>query len=680
MSRKIKKYSFVLMSIVFLTLNYGCDKFLEVQSLTKIEASKLVSNEDGIKTLVSNMYNGLPMEDFCYRPNAGFNRRGWQGGAGEMTDPSFQTDEAIKSDGGEAVALGSLNIWSQGFTGDNIYQINAWDRNRQVSIFLKNIETAKDNGDITAAVYNRLWSEAHFARAYIYFALAKRFGGVPIIDKIQDDDYVDGNPEPLKVPRSTELDTWKFILDCCDKAAQYLPKPEDFKSTDGDSRYRATKWAAYALKSRAALHAASLAKYGDKVPFTGKAVEQKLVGISATDANFFYGECISACDQIIKNSGHTLYKPSPANPAEAASNYQNIFLTIPEDEVIFARSYLDGSKYADQGHSFDIYFSPAQVATGFHKWGRFSPTLELVDAYEDYTDNGSGASAKIVTRTDGNEDFSFPTNTPSASDVAAVPFVKYDNPYEPFKNKDARLHGSIIVPGAKFKGVTIIMQGGMIRKDGSLAIYEEANAVGDDGVTYYSFGASAPSLYGAFRTMTSADDANWSCTGFSVRKFLAENGSVNGVDRSSSTPWIDFRLAEIYLNYAEAVVESGTGSNADAATYINALRQRAGHSDQIPLTLDNVRKERRVEMAFEHNRVWDLFRLRDYHLLYQNYRRKSLVQLVDLRENPPKYVFLRIDNFQDVRNGGRTFQTMNYYQDIPGRDVNGLVNNPGRGE
>jgi len=670
----------MLMSIVFLALNNGCDSFLEVESLTKIEADKLVSSEDGIKTLVSNMYNGLPMEDFNYRPNAGFNRRGWQGGAGEMTDPSFQTDEAIKSDGGEAVALGSLNIWSVGFTGDNIYQINAWDRNRQISIFLKNIELAKANNNITEAAYNRLWSEAHFARAYIYFALAKRFGGVPIIERIQDDDYTTENPAAVIVDRSTELETWKYVLACCDKAAQYLPKPEEFTSKDGNPRYRATKWAAYALKSRAALHAASIAKYGDKVSFTGKAVDLKLVGISATDANFFYGECISACDQIIKNSKHALYKPAPASPEEAAANYQNIFMTIPEEEVIFGRTYLDGSRYADQGHSFDIYFSPAQVATGFHKWGRFSPTLDLVDAYEDYTDDGSGASAKIVTRTDGNEDYSFPTNTPAASEVAAIPFVKYADSYEPFKNKDARLLGSVIVPGAKFKGVTIIMQGGMIKKDGSLAIYTETSDVGDDGVTYYSFGASAPSLYGAFRTMTSADDANWSCTGFSVRKFLTENGKVNGVDRSSSTPWIDFRLAEIYLNYAEAAVESGSGSAADAASYINALRKRAGHTDQIPLTLDNVRKERRVEMAFEHNRVWDLFRLRDYHTLYQNYRRKSLVQLIDLRENPPKYVFLRIDNYQDVRNGGRTFQTRDYYQDIPGREVSGLVNNPGRGE
>jgi len=458
-----------------------------------------------------------------------------------------------------------------------------------------------------------------------------------------------------------------------------LPIPDDFTSDDGDPRYRASKWAAYALKSRAALHAASLAKYGGRVVFSHESVTQKLVGMSPSDAAFFYSECISASDAIIKNSDHSLYRPNPANATEAATNYQYLFLNIPAEEVILGRTYLDGSKYADQGHSFDIYFSPSQAAPGFHKWGRMGVTLDMVDLYEDYTDDGTGKSVPIQTRTDGREnEYIVNTNTPSATQVTAIPFIKYSDPYEPFKNKDARLHGTVIVPGAKFKGVTIVMQGGMIGKDGSLRIYEGGSEVGHDGVTYYTYGAEGPSLYSGFATMTSSDDANYTTTGFSIRKFLAENQTVAGVDRSSSTPWIDFRLAEVYLNYAEAVVENGSGDQALAAKLINDLRKRAGHTDNIPLNLDNVLKERRIELAFEHIRVWDLWRRREYHTLFDNYRRHSLVQLIDLRESQPKYVFLRIENFHDVRYGGRTFQTQNYYLNIPGTNVSGLINNPGR--
>ena len=65
--------------------------------------------------------------------------------------------------------------------------------------------------------------------------------------------------------------------------------------------------------------------------------------------------------------------------------------------------------------------------------------------------------------------------------------------------------------------------------------------------------------------------------------------------------YIDMRLSEIYLNYAEAVVENGSGKGdaALAKKYMNALRKRAAHTDEIPLTLENVLKERRIELAFE---------------------------------------------------------------------------------
>lgn len=667
MRRNIKKYKLVLMSILIMALGSGCNDFLDVESLTKMDRDRLLSNEKSLKPLLANLYNAIPMEDFNYRPVSagGFNRRGWGGGAGEMVMTSMFTDESIMSSGN---GMGH---------GDYQYFGAAYEKNRDVTVFLRDIEQCKKDGIIDEAKYNRLWSDAHFVRAYIYFALAKRYGGVPIIDWYQDEDY-DGTPESLLTPRDTELDTWKFILSECDKAIQYLPVPEDFVSDDGNPLYRASKWAAYALKSRAALYAASLAKYGSRVTFSGEAVNQKLVGIDASEAAFFYEQCISASKEIIEKGGYSLYKPNPADPREATENYQGIFMNTLGDEAIFARTYIDGTKLADQGHDYDVRYSPSQASTGFHKWGRFSPSLDIVDLYEDYTDDGTGASAKIVTRTDGKENEYINTNSPSSTQIAAIPFVKYDDPYEPFKNKDARLHASIVVPGGQFKGVTIVMQGGMITKSGDIKLYESYSEAGKDGKTYYGFGAESPTGYSGFATMTSNDDANFSATGFTIRKYLAENKKIIGLERSSYTPWIDFRLAEIYLNYAEAVAEGGTGgSAANAATYLNDLRKRAGHTDQIPFTLENVLKERRIELAFEGLRMDDLFRRREYHTLVNNYRRHALVQLVDLREDTPKYVFLRMEQFHDIRAGGRTFQTRDYYYSIPGRDVNGLVNNPG---
>jgi len=92
--------------------------------------------------------------------------------------------------------------------------------------------------------------------------------------------------------------------------------------------------------------------------------------------------------------------------------------------------------------------------------------------------------------------------------------------------------------------------------------------------------------------------------------------------------------------------------------------------------VDNVLKERRVELIFEDFRYWDLIRRRDFHTRFNQTRRFSLVPLLDLRQNPPKYVFLRAHNYFDNANNGLTFQQRRYYLDIPGVSTNKLIQNP----
>jgi hypothetical protein len=659
MLKKIYKHSIVAIATLIMALNYGCNDYLELDSLTKVSADQLLTSEEGLMTLLANLYNAMPMEDFNFRPDVGFNRRGWGNGVSEIVMMSMYTDESIKSDGGQALGPGAYQYFENGYT-----------RNRDVSIFLQNIETAKSEGVINEDTYKRLASEAHFVRAYIYFGLAKRYGGIPIIEKSLDNDYVPGsNNESLYIPRNTEKETYEFILKECDLAAAGLPE----KLSSSSGIYRASKWAALGLKSRVALHAASIAKYWNRAPLSGEAVDKKLIGMTSADAIVFYNECISASKAIIDQSQHALYMPNPNNPSEAATNYQYLFLTS-NDEIIFSKAFLDGTTLADQGHDYDIRYSPAQVNPGFHKFGRFSPTLDIVDLYEDYTDDGSGKSAKIITRTDNNEDYYTPD--PKNLDIN-IPFRKYNDLYEPFSDKDARLLASIIVPGALYKGTKIIFQGGLIGKEGNVIAYAAGSETGHDGNIYYTYGAESAGGYSGFFGMGRSDDANFSCSGFSVRKYLAENKNVLGVDRSSTTSWIDIRLAEIYLNYAEAVIESGSGNNDDAAQYLNALRHRAGHTDNIPLTLNNVLRERRIELAFEGGRIWDMFRRRDYHSFFAGGKRHALVPMIDLREQDPKFIFVRVNLYYDEQAGGRTFNPVDYYWGIPGTNTNRLIQNPG---
>jgi len=113
-------------------------------------------------------------------------------------------------------------------------------------------------------------------------------------------------------------------------------------------------------------------------------------------------------------------------------------------------------------------------------------------------------------------------------------------------------------------------------------------------------------------------------------------------------------------------------------TYLNLIRKRAAHTDQIPATLANIAKERQVELAFEQRRYWDLIRKREFHTLFNAGKRKSLVPVMDLRVNPAKYIFLRVNNFYDEAANGVTWNASNsYYRSIPGTSANLLIQNPG---
>jgi hypothetical protein len=657
--KKYKIYFCIAVSSLFAP---ACSDFLDLKPLDKVSAEVLLSDVNGINLLLANLYNQMPVEDFSYFPDISFNYHGAGGNASKIDrghSTSFYTDESVNTLGQNNYAISAVGPVNEGYWG--------YTSIRQVNQFIVDVKSVSID-DLTRL---QLLSEAHFIRAYYYFGLAKRYGGVPLIDVVQQ--IQGGDNSGLYVPRSTEKETWDFILKELDDAIKDLPLKRDID----EGVFRATKWSAYALKSRVALHAASLAKYWGKATLSGPAVDQKLVGgMTSADADNYYSQCIEASKALIDNSGKKLYKPAPASVAEATKNYQFIFQdpanTEVFNEVIFLKGYVDGSTTRLQGHSTDAFFNPKQTTLG-GKCGRWSPTLEMVDLYEDYTDNGQGKSVPLMTRTDGVENVY--EQSPETGIDLKKPFKVYDNVSDIFIGKDARLFASIIVPGAKWKDQTIVMQAGLVDKNGKQVIYKDGNTT-VDGVKYYSYGAASDNLFSGFKYVGSGlqELTDYSSTGFTLRKFLQEK-AINGTEYASTTPYIDFRLPEIYLNYAEAVIESGKGDAGAAKTYLNEIRHRAAHKDDIPLTIENVLKERRVELAFEGQRYWDLVRRRDYHTQFVATRRKALLPILDLRQGTPKYIFERADNMTDI-NYSATFYEKYYYRPIPDVTNNKLVQNP----
>lgn len=611
----------------------GCSDVLDLKPTDKLDGTALFGDPAGVKLYMANLYYQLPIEDFNYYRN-GFNINSGDPNNGGFA-AAMVTDEAVHSEWGDFLRNEDFGWWEP-----------AYKLIRDVNLLYDIIPTL----DILEEERAKILGETAFIRAYAYMQLARRYGGVPLILSSQK---YEGNVETLKVPRSTEQETWDFVMQECDVAINNLP------ATWPGGERRATRWAAYALKSRAALHAASIAKFGDKAPLSGDAIDQKLIGLDAGLANGYYQGVIDASEAIINSGMFGLYKPDPANPQEAAENYRKLFEdpNISNSEAIFIKGYATPGN--NRGHNYNIWFTPAQTANGWPHPGRMNPTLDLVDLYESY--GNPGQSAPIVTTVDGVTD-NYNGFDPATS------YLRFDDPSEIFADKDARLWATAILPGTQWKDQEIIIQAGYVKPSGEPVIRVK-DQITVDGVTYYSYGAPNTNMYSGFDPF----GGNNTRSGFSFKKFLDQRIPVVPGWNQAIMDFMDFRYAEILLNYAEAVVESGLGDATVAAQAINDIRKRAGHTVDVPLTVDNVLRERRVELAFENKRYWDLVRRRDYHILFDQRRIHSILPLLDLRVTPPQYIFVRA-NTPNIN--PRTFDYKWYYRPIPGIGSNDLVQNP----
>ena len=107
------------------------------------------------------------------------------------------------------------------------------------------------------------------------------------------------------------------------------------------------------------------------------------------------------------------------------------------------------------------------------------------------------------------------------------------------------------------------------------------------------------------------EDWNGGYSGYYLRKFIDptvvhEYAAAGG---NQEAPWHFFRLGEIFLNYAEACIE--LGQDDEAKTVLNQLRTRAGMpaiTETGAALMTRYQNERRVELAFEQHRYFDIRR------------------------------------------------------------------------
>ncbi|WP_298738484.1 RagB/SusD family nutrient uptake outer membrane protein [uncultured Chitinophaga sp.] len=548
-----KRYIGIILGICLYLLPTCKKDWLERQPKNILLEDQVWNDPKQIVALLANFYDRLPVQSGLQD----INNTGADGRTAQWRDMA-NIDDAMWS--GQSNEDWRNNIPSYGYDSWRLWNYTLI---RDINLALENINTYAVK--LTETQKKQFSAELRFLRAYNYFELVKRMGGVPLVTKQLIYDY-SGDASSLQVPRAKEEEVYDFI------AGEVDAIKEDLGNAGNVTR--ANKYTALALKSRAMLYAGSIARYNNLMPAPINTPGGE-VGIPAGRANEYYTESLETSKEIISSGQYSLYK---VNPNVGENFYEAITKKSGNREAIFVKDFLSPQKRH--------WFSYDNIVRGIREdnlgSSSVTPSLNLVESYE-YLD---GTAGTLKTRTEDNTDF-----------------IYYNNPEDIFANKDARLYGTVIYPGTTFKGLPVGIQAGVMAWNPDKNAYDIVE--GSDLNTTYTDGRQLTGSSGPHRSIQEVSN-----TGFYLRKYIDAGARTSTRGIQSDIWWIWFRLGEVYLNAAEAALE--LGQTGEALGYVNAVRERAGFPPNSLSTLNmaRIQNERRAELAFEDHRLWDLKRWR----------------------------------------------------------------------
>lgn len=501
----MKKVKTILYGAALLLLVNACDSILDrevVLSLTEDDVLTLYNNTQSRAVAI---YNYLPSGFRCVD-------------GAMMASASDEAEYTLETSSIQMFNVGSWNAknnpdggsWWNNFRG--IYLVNHFLANSD-NLDLEMYRLNPD--DIGHEQYqNRLdnikrWKyEVRFLRAYFYFELIKRYGGVPVITR------------PVEIgdsfPRNTLDSCVNFIVKECDDIAWGLP----VKYTEQENLGRATRGAVLALKSRVLLYAAS-DLFNSPEKWASGYANKDLISVKPIDRKERWKRAADAAKNVIDltDAGYAL-----------SNNYQGVFRSYTDAEIILARR--DGASNDFEKANYPVGYDLGNSGN--------TPSLNLLDDYE-------------------------------MLDGTAFDWNNKNHAANPYRGRDPRLAFTILSNMTKFNGRPV-----------------ECWTGGRDGK-------------GVPRATK---------TGQYLLKYIdPELNLLEG--RTSVHTWVLIRLAEVYLNYIEALNEYQP-AHSDIKIYYNKIRQREGiKMPELPDGLDQdavrqkIRHERRIELAFEDHRLWD---------------------------------------------------------------------------
>lgn len=434
---------------------------------------------------------------------------------------------------------------------------------RQCYILLENVDSTPGLSDANKALYK---AEAKFLVGYYHFLLARMYGPVIIQTGVADIEM----PSSDYPKRATYEESVEFIVSILDEAASELPA----KHTSSSAYGRATSIAAKSIKARLLLYAASplFNGGGEKASFYGSFKDKDGVQLIPTtyDAGKWKRAADAAKEAIAaaEAAGHTLYTYNssvgselPADPVEKDLRFTFVDKNSPE--IIWA----DTRK--ENAYMFQNKSTPFVEG---NSWNGIAPTLTMVESF--YTENGLPI--------DKDPAFDFEDRYKIANGPNGTT-LSLNLHREPRFNAWISYHNSYyeVIRGTEKQ---ILMK---YRRDDNGGIKGRSN--------------------------------NYSPTGYLNKKGVSPLLVQQQLGVTEHYPWPVVRLAELYLNYAEALIESG-GDFATAKQYIDKVRTRAGiptvdaawanlgGANNKERLREIVRQERTIELYLENHRFWDLRR------------------------------------------------------------------------
>ena len=567
----MNKIKYTILAGFLLSILYSCDSYLDRELSTDLTYNEVTRYYSYSRSRVAAVYARIA-PGFLNINDA------------MMASATDEAEHTIESSSIQMFNLGSWNAYSN--------PDNAWPTYYKAIRDANLVLVSLDSIDFDIYKYdprqqqvyqarleevNRWKYEIRFLRAYFYFELVKRYGGVPILTEA----IANVNDNFNNIKRNTLEQCIKFITDECDSTAKVLPV-----RYGSDDLGRATSIAALALKSRILLYQAS--DLWNTPAWAESYADNALISISGNRVEMWKKAADAAKAVIELAEGNGYYIHPDYNSLFGSTNFTN-------DEILFARR--DGDSYWFERLNYSIGFNLGQSGT--------TPSQNLVDAYE--TLNGKNINS---------EGSGYDKN-------------------DPYSNRDPRLKYSILTNDICFKGRNMEMWNG---------------------------GKDAPPI------------ANATKTGYYLRKYVNENLNLL-TNQTSVHSWVIFRLAEFYLNYAEALNEYSPG-HKEIKESVDKIRQRENVGlPPLPDGLsqdemrNSIRNERRVEFAFEDHRAWDL---------------RRWMSAVDILNAPLQgmKVTKKQDNtfiYEPVKVEDRVFSPKMYFYPIPQNEVmivEGIVQNP----